>query len=133
MPRVSVRSAGAVLTGVFLALATGGCAFGPRQLMKTHGPYTDAVRLVYEEQLLRNLVHLRYSESPSSVDISAIAAQFELSAQGEARPFFSTEATGNLFRSFTAVLPDVVVGKTDRPTFTMSPIDQGDAVRRFLT
>jgi hypothetical protein len=133
MPRRFGRSAGVLLVGLVLAVATGGCAFGPRELMRTHGPYTDAVRLVYEEQLLRNLVHLRYSEPASSVDIGSIAAQFELSAQAEARPFFSTEATGNLFRSFTTILPDALVQKTDRPTFTMTPIDQGDWVRRFLT
>src|SRR5258708_7133823 len=88
MPRVLVGWAGVILSGMVLALVTGGCAFGPRELGRTHGPYTDAVRLVYEEQLLRNLVHLRYNEPSSSVDISSITAQFELSAQAEARPFF---------------------------------------------
>src|SRR5262249_22179346 len=63
-----------------------------------------------------------------------IAAQFELSAQAEARPFFTSGATGEgFFRSFTTVLPDAMVQKADRPTFAMSPIDQGDAVRRFIT
>jgi hypothetical protein len=128
------RSAGVILSGVISALVAGGCAFGPKELVRTHGPYTDAVRLVYEEQLLRNLVHLRYNEPSSSVDISSIAAQFELSAAAEARPFFSSGATGEgFFRSFSTVLPDVLVQKTDRPTFTMSPIDEGDWVRRFLT
>jgi hypothetical protein len=133
MPRLFGRSPAVLLVGLILALVAGGCAFGPKELVRTHGPYTDAVRLVYEEQLLRNLVHLRYNESSSAVDISSIAAQFELSAQAEARPFFSTEATGELFRAFSTVLPDALVQKTDRPTFTMSPIDQGDWIRRFLT
>jgi hypothetical protein len=75
MRRVLVRSAGVILSGLVLALGAGGCAFGPRELARAHGPYTDAVRLVYEEQLLRNLVHLRYNEPSSSVDISSIAAQ----------------------------------------------------------
>jgi hypothetical protein len=133
MPKGSLRPAGIVLAGIITALAAGGCAFGPKELERTHGPYTDAVRLVYEEQLLRNVVHLRYNEPPSSVDIGSIAAQFELSGQAEARPFFGTEATTTLFRSFSTVLPDALVQKADRPTFTMSPIDQGDWVRRFLT
>jgi hypothetical protein len=120
--------------GALLCLAVAGCAFGPRQLVRTHGPYHEAVRLVAEEELLRNIVHLRYNEASTRLNITSIAAQFELSAQAEARPFFSTEATGgDMFRSFTTVLPDVLVQKADRPTFTLDPADEGDSVRRFLT
>jgi hypothetical protein len=116
-----------------LCLAAGGCTFGPNELVRTHGPYNEAVSRVYEEQLLRNLVHLRYNEPTSRLDIASISAQFELSTQAEARPFFSTEATGNLFRSFSTVLPDALVQKSDRPTFSMDPADEGEMVRRYLT
>ena len=46
--------------GLSLGL-TGGCAFGPKVLEKTHGRYNEAVRRVDEEQLLRNIVRLRYN------------------------------------------------------------------------
>ena len=35
----------------------------------------------------------------------------------------STEATGNLFRSFSTVLPDAQVSGTNRPTFSLDPAD----------
>jgi hypothetical protein len=111
----------------------GGCAFGPKTLERTHGRYAESVRCVYEEQLLRDIVHLRYTEGPLDLDVATIAAQYELSAMAEARPFFSTEATGNLFRSFRAILPDVQLSGAERPTLSLSPQDDGAAVRRFLT
>jgi hypothetical protein len=49
----------ALVCGVAAAPAVGGCGFGPKALENTHGKYYESVRLVYEEQLLRNLIHLR--------------------------------------------------------------------------
>jgi hypothetical protein len=49
-----------------LVFVVSGCAFGPRVLEQTHGRYNEAVRQVEEEELLRNLVHLRYNEYPST-------------------------------------------------------------------
>ena len=48
---------------VFL-LAGGGCAFGPKVLERTHGRYYESIRLVNEQEFLRNLIHLRYNEYP---------------------------------------------------------------------
>jgi hypothetical protein len=38
-----------------------------------------------------------------------------------------------IFRTFTAILPDVMVGGANRPTITLDPADGSEAVRRFLT
>jgi hypothetical protein len=126
----------ALAGAVALALSAGGCAFGPRALERTHGRYTEALRHVDEEQLLRNLVHLRYNETPGGLDVSSIAAQYELSAGAEARPFFIAPNPSNsniIFRTFTSILPDVTLQGSNRPTVTFTPIDDSDAVQRFLT
>jgi hypothetical protein len=57
------RQAVALTCGALLALC-GGCTFSPRALEKTHGRYYESVRLVDEEEFLRNLVHMRYNETP---------------------------------------------------------------------
>jgi hypothetical protein len=118
-----------------LTLTGGGCAFGPRALEKTHGKYNEAVRCVEEEELLRNIVHLRYNETPLNLNVNSIAAQYELSGQAEARPFFAAPnpSSHDIFRSFVAVLPDVLVSGSNRPTITFDPADNGEAVRQFLT
>jgi hypothetical protein len=117
-------------------LAVSGCSFGPKALERTHGRYQDAVNHVYEEQLLRNLVHIRYAEAPLALDVTTIAAQHELSAQAEARPFFIAPNPSNsniIFRTFTSILPDLQLGGSERPTVTFHPADDADAMRVFLT
>lgn len=116
------------------ALLAAGCSFGPRALEQTHGRYAESVRRVDEEQLLRHIVHLRYNEAPGGVDVTSIAAQYELAAGAEARPFFVAPNPGsNPFRTFAAVLPDATLTGSTRPTISLVPTDDGASVRRFLT
>src|SRR5205814_1512017 len=116
------------------ALAGGGCAFGPYTLERSHGRYNEAVRRVDEEQLLRNLVHMGYNEIALNLNVSSIAAQYELAGGAEARPFFlAPNPSGSRFRTFTSVLPDVNVSGANRPTVTLIPSDNGDAIQKFLT
>lgn len=117
-----------------LSLAAVGCAFGPKALEGTHGRYNETVRRVYEEQLLLNIVHQRYDETPTQLDVSAIAAQYELSAQVEARPFFlAPNPSGSIFHSFTSILPDASLQGANRPTVTYTPDADDQSVRAFLT
>jgi hypothetical protein len=122
--------------GGLLLLSLTGCSLGPKELHQSHGAYNESVRRVDEEQLLRNIIHMRYNEAPSRLDVSAIAAQYELSATAEARPFFLAPNPSNsnvIFRTFTTILPDALVSGANRPTISFTPADDGDAVRRFLT
>lgn len=137
-PEKGSRRLRSVLLGCCLLLAAGGpgCAFGPRALEHSHGRYNEAVRQVDEEQLLCNLVHLRYNEPPAHLNVNSIAAQYELTGQAEARPFFLAPNPSNanvVFRTFTAMLPDVFVAGANRPTITLEPADGSEAVRQFLT
>jgi hypothetical protein len=110
-----------------------GCSFGPRALEKTHGQYNEAYRRVDSEELLLNIVRLRYGDPPAEVEVSSIAAQYELSASAEARPFFGTESvSGPFFRSFSTVLPFAGAAGANRPTISLTPIHSGETVTRFL-
>jgi hypothetical protein len=125
-----------LVVGLALALTSGGCTFGPRVLEKSYGPYYESLRHVDEEELLRNLVHMRYNETPEALNVSSIAAQYELSGQAEARPFFVAPNPSNsnvIFRTFTAILPDVSAMGANRPTISLTPGNESDEVRRFLT
>ena len=88
-------------------LLASGCAFGPRALECSHRPYNEAVKQVTEEELLLNLVRLRYNDDFIHLDMSSVAAQYELDAAAEARPFFGFASSSGLgfFRSM--VLPDL--------------------------
>jgi hypothetical protein len=124
----------ALWCGLALSLTGGGCAFGPRALEKTHGGYYEAIRTVAEEEFLRNLVHARYNEAPANLDVSSIAAQYELAGQAEARPFFLAPNPSNgIFKTFAAVLPDLQVSGSNRPTISLIPGDDSAAIRQFFS
>jgi hypothetical protein len=128
------RSA-AILCALTLGVC-GGCAFGPHALERSHGRYNEAVHEVDDEEFLRNIVRVRYNERPSSLNVASIAAQYELTGQAEARPFFIAPNPSNsniIFRTFTAILPDAGATASERPTLSLVPGDDGTAVRQFLT
>jgi hypothetical protein len=126
-----VRRTGALLCLVWCWCA--GCSFGPRALERTHGRYNEAYRQVDSEELLLNIVRLRYGDSPAEVEVSGIAAQYELAAQGAARPFFAApNPSGPVFRRFSTVLPDAQASASERPTLTLNPVHAGETIARYL-
>lgn len=62
-------------------LSAGGCV-GPTAVRSTRLKYNEAVRVTNDEQILTNLVRLRYADSPVFIDLPNITSQFELAAGG---------------------------------------------------
>src|SRR6202035_4294993 len=75
---------------IMACIALSGCSFGAVALERSVGPYNEAVTRVSEEQLLLNLVRLRYNDNPTRLDVASIAAQYEIDGTLEAKPFFQT-------------------------------------------
>ncbi|MFO1205239.1 MAG: hypothetical protein U1E63_05850 [Burkholderiales bacterium] len=121
--------AGALL----FALVAGGCSvIGPRSLKQSRLQYNDVVKTTSEEEMLLNIVRLRYVDTPSSLQISNIAAQFELLNSLQLTPFFvASGAEPN--RSYTAVVPQATIGGADRPTFSLTPLDESEFARKLFT
>ncbi len=121
--------------GLLLLPLLSGCAFGPRLLENSHVRYQEAVKRVEDEELLRNLVRLRYTESFSNLDVASITAQYELAGGAEARPFFlaPNPADNGVFRNFTSVLPGATLSGANRPTISLVPDHSPETVRRLLS
>src|SRR5215472_2025923 len=100
------RGCAGVWASLCLALVVAGCNFGPKSVYKTRLPYNEAVKVTSEEQLLLNIVRLRYSDNPSSLAVSNIAAQFELVKKLGLVPFFTAAAAGDVGSYRGAVLPN---------------------------
>jgi hypothetical protein len=130
MARIRVFSVGLCLLVAF------GCAFGPKALEQSHIRYNNAVKHVTEEQLLLNLVRLRYNDDPMRLDVSGIAAQYELTGSVEARPFFSTQAARvagpSIYDTFAAILPFVGASTANRPTISLVPLDDPETIRSLF-
>jgi len=123
-----------IALGLLIVSTASGCSFGARMLESSVGPYNEAVTRVGEEQLLVNLVRLRYNDNPTRLDVASIAAQYELDASAEARPFFAApNPAGAVFETFTRVLPDVATSAANRPTISLTPLDDPETIRGLFT
>jgi hypothetical protein len=110
--------------------------FGPRALERTHGLYNEAYQEVDSEEVLLNIVRLRYGDAPAEVEVAGIAAQYEVSASAKAEPFFNSQAARftnpSVYKSFTSILPGGALGGSNRPTFSLTPVHSGDTIVRYL-
>jgi len=112
----------AVLTGLLLP----GCTNGPELIVNSHIDYNKAVRQVMNEELLLNIVRMRYAEAPQFVSVSGITTQFQTSGGG------STDvAWPNAVTSPTAWGIDGTLTFTDSPTVSIEP-RQGEAVAKQM-
>ena len=66
---------------IIACLLPTGC-LGPTALSVTRTRYNEAYRSTNDEQLLLNIVRLRYADSPIFIDLSNITSQFEMSGRG---------------------------------------------------
>jgi hypothetical protein len=111
-----------------------GCSLGPRVLHRDRLRYNEAIKTGAEEQLLLNIVRLRYTDTPSSLAVTTVADQYELTRSLGLTPFFTSAAAGQAFGGYRgAVLPQVSVGAAARPTLTYTPQDDQDFTRRLFT
>ena len=126
------RSRSIVEILVPLGLLLNGCAsFGPQYLQESRLQYNEVVKASSEEQLLLNIVRLRYGDTPSSLAVSSVAAQFELAKSFQLTPFFV--ASGAAAGSYAAVLPQLSLSGTDRPTISLTPADDQEFTRKLFT
>jgi hypothetical protein len=120
---------------VACAALGGGCSFGPRALHNDRVRYNEAVKVSSEEQLLLNIVRLRYSDTPSSLGVTSLADQYEYNRTVGITPFFTAAAAGALAEASYrgTVLPQLSLAATTRPTLTYTPQDDQDFTRRLFT
>lgn len=115
-------------------LATSSCTLiGPSALKASRLRYNETVKTTAEEEMLLNVVRLRYGDTPSSLAVSSIAAQFELAANAGGTPFYTANADPSGRAPFPFVLPQAAIAGADRPTFSLTPLDDSDFARRLFT
>jgi hypothetical protein len=114
-------------------LLLAGCStFGPATLQAHRLQYNEVVKRTTEEQLLLNIVRLRYTDTPSSLAVSTIAAQYEVTRNFQLTPFFVASGA-ELAKSYAAVLPQLGIAGADRPTFSLTPLDDQEFTRKLFT
>jgi hypothetical protein len=117
---------GAVVALLIGALA--GCGgIGPRTVTHDRFDYTETIASSWKQQMLVNVVKLRYGDTPVFLDVASVINQYSVETQVDLR--------------LTWMDPQITVGDSqstggsakysDRPTITYTPIS-GDRFARSL-
>ncbi len=110
-----------------------GCSIGPRSLAHSRLRYNEAVKSTSEEQLLLNIVRLRYVDTPSSLAISSIADQQEFAASLGIVPFFTSAGAGEFGSYRNSIMPQAQLSRATRPTLSYTPLDDEEFTRRLFS
>lgn len=128
--RVTRRMA---LAAGLLAATSSGCRLGPRAIERNRLSYNEAVKETSEQQLLLNIVRLRYVHNPSSLAVTTIADQHEVVSSLQLTPFFQAAGAGSVANYASRLLPGGGVSGATRPTLSYTPLDDGEFTRRLFT
>lgn len=106
----------------------GGCqsAFGPVALETTHPAYNQAIVTSLDQQMLLNLVRLKYRDSPYFLDVGSVTASLELVGNVGIGADFNLDSRADILR------PNVGIGYADRPTISYTPLRGEDFLKSVL-
>jgi hypothetical protein len=113
------------MTVVFLSSCTN---VGPKSIRNTRFNYNSAIIDTRNEQMLANLVRLRYRDTPYFIEVSSIATQYLLGIGGSAS-VAGIGGTGS--RAVGGVGGDMRY--EERPTITYTPLQGETFVNRLLS
>ena len=112
-----------ILASCLFLLLIAGCSVGPKMLQGIYLSYNDRVRATADEELLLNIVRLRYLDTIEFLSINSISAQasFNVTLGAEIAPQ-DTDST--------LVIPELHY--SDRPTFSFSPQRGTEFAKRLV-
>ena len=119
--------AGLVTIPLFMLMS--GCSLGPSMIRANRLTYNDAVQLTERQELLLNIVRLRYNEGPEFLATSSISTQFsiDLSAAAGAQVGKDQEQRTSLFNLGSTA------GYSERPTITFTPQNEKEFTQQLIS
>ncbi|MDR4505759.1 MAG: hypothetical protein MRK01_13390 [Candidatus Scalindua sp.] len=104
--------------------------FGPRQIPRDSFNYNEAIARSSNEQMLINLVRLRYREVPVFLAVGSVLTQYFYGGEASVSAFFGKP---------TSAAANEIIGATghtvyfERPTITYSPLAGQEFTQQLLT
>lgn len=113
---------------------------GPRQLEHSFIDYNEAILSAHNKQILLNLVRMANGETPQLLEITTVAAAFDLTRSAKISGSLNNEFQNNLsgdVRSKVDKDVDIVGGEmgisyTEKPTMSYKPLSGKDFSEQFL-
>lgn len=111
------------------ALSLGGCQsiFGPAALQNTHPAYNQAIVQSLNEQMLLNLVRLKYRDKPYFLKVSSVTAALSFGGNIGIGSEIDLGSGSNL------ITPNVGMAYTDHPTISFQPLQGEDFLKSVLS
>ena len=106
-----------------------GCGLGPSMIRANHLTYNDAVQFTERQELLLNIVRLRYNEGPEFLATSSISTQFSLDLSATAG---ATVGDDQAQRTNLANIGGAV-GFSERPTITLIPRNEKEFTQQLIS
>ena len=100
---------------------------GPKAVRYTRLRYNDVVRITNDEQLLTNIVRLRYADSPIFIDLPNITSQFEMAGRGNYLGGYGNQTPGRASLGFGEL------SLRDTPTLSYHPREGREIAKSLLT
>ncbi len=128
---------GTALTAMLAAsVLLGGCSYaGPRSLIATRPLYNQAIAQTNDQELLLNLVRIRYRDTTYFTSVERIAATLELN--------MSIGGTGSYSQTSSTAAKDTIgrllslgpgsVAMNEKPTIFYAPLEGEKFVRQMMT
>ena len=117
---------------IWLAMApliVAGCGLGPSMMRADRLTYNDAIQFSERQELLLNIVRLRYNEGPGFLATNSISTQFTLNlgAAAGADVGDDQEQRTSLFNIGGAI------GYSERPTITFTPRNEKEFTQQLIS
>ncbi len=116
-----------IITICFLSLYGCQSVFGPGALKNTHPAYNQAIAQTLNEQMLFNLVRLKYRDQAYFLKINSVTAALTLNSSIGVGTTFDLAPGGNLIR------PSLAFGYSDKPTISFQPLQGEDFLKSVMS
>ncbi len=112
-----------------ISICLSGCAssFGPSALSVTHPAYNQSINYSIEQEMLLNLVRLRYRDSASFLRIGSVTASLSL------RSDVGLDNTIISGKGNNVISPDIGIAYADNPTISYVPLQGEEFLKSVLT
>lgn len=110
-----------------LAMLPGCVSFGPGTVHRARFSYNEAVVRTWNEQMLLNLVRLRYRDTPLFLEINSVSTQYEFGGSAAASPVLNVDGGDD------EVGLGAGIDYTERPTVTYTPLHGEQFVKQLLS
>ncbi|WP_027192051.1 hypothetical protein [Fundidesulfovibrio putealis] len=131
LPRTLVSSTTPMAFALLAVVLLGGCSLGPAKLPATRMDYNLAVQRSANEEMLLNLVRMKYFEQPLFLQVGSIASSFNYNVTGTATGTFPDQRDflRSIYYNYT---PSISATYSDSPTVTYTPYQGQTYAQQFL-